>query len=81
MNVIETRLQSLAWDAVRAGPAYGPDDDRRKSGASSVSGSRGVRGNLSSRCQGRDPSGRTTRTKLPMRGTGADQPVVATKPG
>jgi hypothetical protein len=36
MNVIETRLQSLAWDAVKAGPAYGLDDDRRKGGASSV---------------------------------------------
>ena len=35
-NVIETRLQSLAWDAVKAGPAYGLDDDRRKGGASSV---------------------------------------------
>jgi hypothetical protein len=23
MNVIETRLQSLAWDAVKAEPAYG----------------------------------------------------------
>ena len=36
MNVIETRLQSLAWDAVKAGPAYGLDGDRRKGGASSV---------------------------------------------
>jgi len=36
MNVIETRLQSLAWDAVKARPAYGLDDDRRKGGASSV---------------------------------------------
>ena len=36
MDVIETRLQSLAWDAVRAVPAYVPDDDRRKGGASSV---------------------------------------------
>ena len=36
MDVIETRLQSLAWDAVKAGPAYGLDGDRRKGGASSV---------------------------------------------
>src|SRR5262249_18739217 len=35
-GVIETRLQSLAWDAVKAGPAYGLDGDRRKGGASSV---------------------------------------------
>ena len=36
MNVIETRLQSLAWDTVKAEPAYGLGDDRRKGGASSV---------------------------------------------
>jgi hypothetical protein len=36
MNVIETRLQSLAWDAVKAGPAYGLDGDRRKGGVSLV---------------------------------------------
>jgi len=36
MDVIKTRLQSLAWDAVKAGPAYGLDDDRRKGGVSSV---------------------------------------------
>ena len=37
------------------------------------------RGNLSSRCEGRNPSGRPTRVRVPMRDTGADQPVVATK--
>ena len=36
MDVIETRLQSLAWDAVKAGLAYGLDGDRRKGGASSA---------------------------------------------
>ena len=35
-NVIETRLQSLAWDAVKAGPAYGLGGDRHKGGVSSV---------------------------------------------
>ena len=36
MDVIQTRLQSLAWDVVKAVPAYGLDDDRRKGGVSSV---------------------------------------------
>jgi hypothetical protein len=31
--------------------------------------------------EGRTPSGRTARGRVPMRGTGADRPVVATKPG
>jgi len=43
-------------------------------------GSHAERGNLSSRWKGRNPSGRTARVKVPMRGTGAEQPVVAVKP-
>ncbi len=35
-NVIKTRLQSLAWDAVEALPAYGLGDDRHKGGVSLV---------------------------------------------
>lgn len=37
------------------------------------------RGNLSPRCQGRSSSGDPIRARVPMRGTGADRPVVATK--
>ena len=36
MNVIKTRLQSLAWDGVKARPAYGLGGDRRKGGVSLV---------------------------------------------
>ena len=35
--------------------------------------------NLSPRCQGRSPSGSPTRIRVPMRGTGAEWPVVAGK--
>ncbi len=35
--------------------------------------------NLSPRCQGRSPSGSPTRIRVPMRGTGAEWPVVAMK--
>lgn len=35
--------------------------------------------NLSSRCQGRSPSGEPARARVPMRGTGAERPVVARK--
>ena len=35
--------------------------------------------NLSPRCQGRSPSGSPTRIRVPMRGTGAEWPVVALK--
>ncbi len=45
----------------------------------SVTGSCVQPGNLSPRCQGRSPSGGPTRTRVPMRGTGADQLVVAMK--
>ncbi len=34
MDVIETRLQSLAWDKAREVPAYGPSGDRHEGGAS-----------------------------------------------
>jgi len=39
----------------------------------------GERGNLSSRCEGINPSGGPTRVRVPMRGTGADQPVLVKK--
>src|SRR5579863_6944463 len=44
------------------------------------SGSSGERGNLPLRCQGRTPSGRPTRGRVPMRSGGTDQPVGAMKP-
>ena len=35
-DVIETRLQSLAWDEAREVPVYGPSGDRHEGGASPV---------------------------------------------
>ena len=40
-----------------------------------------VFGNLSLRCQGRSPSGDHHEASVPMRSTGADQPVRAMKAG
>ena len=39
------------------------------------------RGNLSPRCEGRNPRGRPPRMRSPMRGTGAERPVRAMKSG
>jgi hypothetical protein len=80
-DVAETRLQSLAWDGTRRKPADCPSGDRHKDGVRPVRGSCVERGNLSPRCEGRTPSGRPTRGRVPMRGEGADGVVVAMKPG
>jgi hypothetical protein len=80
-DVIETRLQSLAWDKVWGIPAYCPGGDRHERWRESGLGFCVERGNLSPRCQGRPPSGRPTRDRVPMRGTGADRPVRAMKLG
>ena len=80
-DVIETRLQSVVWDRAWGQPAYCPGGGRHEGGVSSTTGSRAERGNLSPRCQGRTSSGRPTRGRVPMRGTGTDRLVVAMKPG
>ncbi len=80
-NVIETRLQSLVWDRAWGRPVYCPGGGRHKGGESSTTGSCAERGNLSPRCQGRPSSGRPTRGRVPMRGTGADRLVVVMMPG
>src|SRR5262245_35765233 len=79
-NVIETRLQSLAWDQVKAGPAYGLDGDRRKGGVRLVLALMENVGTCRHDAKGR-PQWKTHKDQVPMRGTGADQPVVAWKPG
>src|SRR5215813_8504094 len=80
MNVIETRLQSLAWDGVKARPAYGLGGDRRKGGVSLVRALMENVGTCRHDAKGR-PQWTTHKGQVPMRGTGADQPVVASKPG
>jgi hypothetical protein len=75
MNVIKTRLQSLAWDGVKARPAYGLDGDRRKGGVSLVRALMENVGTCRHDAKGR-PQWKTHTDRVPMRGTGADQPVV-----
>ena len=80
-DVAETRLQSLAWDEARRKPVDCPSGDRHEDGERPARGSCVERGNLSPRCQGRAPSGRPTRGRVPMRGEGTDGSVLVTKPG
>lgn len=80
-DVLETRLQSLACDEVWGKPVYCPDGDRHKGGVSLAAGGCAERGNLAPRCEGSTPSGRPIRSRVPMRGAGADGLVVARKPG
>jgi hypothetical protein len=80
-SVAETRLQLLAWEGVRREPADWPSGDRHEDGVRPARGSCVERGNLLPRCEGRPPSGRPARSRVPMRGAGTDRPVVAMKPG
>jgi len=74
-DVAETRLQLLAWDEARREPADWPSGDRHEDGVRPARGSCAERGNLLPRCQGRPPSGRTARSRVPKRGAGADGSV------
>ena len=78
-DIIETKLSALAWDKIWKVPVYCPSGGRHIGGMSSDTGFYREHGNLSSRCKGRTSSGRTTRVRVPMRGTGADQLVVVKK--
>ena len=80
-DVAETRFQLLAWDGARKVPADWPSGDRHEGGVRPARGSCAERGNLAPRCQGRPPSGRPARSRVPMRGAGTDGFVVAMKPG
>src|SRR5262245_52292412 len=80
-DVTETRLQSLAWDPAEAKPAYGLGGDRHKGGVISVRALTGNVGSWSPRWQGKATRGRPLRATVPRRGTGSDQPIVASKPG
>ena len=52
---------------------------RRRCGTTPESGCPAEHGNQSLRCQGSPPSSRPARSRVPKRGTGADQLVVARK--
>jgi len=81
MDVIETRLQLLAWDEARGIPAYCPSGDRHEGGASPAQALvRNVgtwRPDAKGELRVADPRG----GRVPMRGAGADGLVVAKKPG
>jgi hypothetical protein len=81
MNVIKTGVQSLLRDKAREKPAYCPSGDRHRGGVSSVQALMRNVGTSSLDVQGRTPSGRPARGRVPMRGGGADRPVVVMKPG
>ena len=51
-DVVETRLQSLAWDEARRVPADWPGGDRHEGGVRPMRGSCVEHGNLLLRCQG-----------------------------
>src|SRR3954463_2747769 len=80
-DVAKTRLPLLACDKARRKLADWPSGDRHEDGVRPTRGSCVERGNLSPRCQGRPPRGRPLRSRVPMRGTGADGFVVPSKPG
>ena len=80
-DAIESRLQSLACDRAWEIPVYCSSGGRHERRRDPGLGFCAERGNLSPRCKGRTPSGRPTRSRVPMRGTGADRPVRAMKPG
>jgi len=80
-DVAKTRLQLLACDKARRKPADWPSGDRHEDGVRPARGSCAERGNLSPRCEGRPPSGRPTRSRVPMRGEGTDGFVVPSRPG
>lgn len=81
MVVIETKLQSLAWDKARGVPVYCPSDDRHEGGASPAQALVRNVGTCRLDAKGElrvaDPRG----GRVPMRGAGADGSVVAKKPG
>jgi hypothetical protein len=64
-NVIKTRLQSLAWETVKALPAYGLGDDRHKGGVILVQALAGNVGtwdhDVKGKVQGVAPRGRQYR--------------------
>ena len=80
-DVIETRLQLLAWDEARGVPAYCPSGDRHEGGASPAQALVWNVGTCCPDAKGElrvvDPRG----GRVPMRGAGADGSVVAKKPG
>lgn len=62
-------------------PDYWANGGRRIGGVKLIQASVRNCGNQSFRCEGRSPSGRNHKARVPMRGTGADRSVVVMKAG
>ncbi len=80
-NVVETKLQLLAWDEAVGTPGYCHGGDRHEGGASPDQALVRNVGTYCSDAKGELTSGSPTRRRVPMRSRGADRRVVALKPG
>src|SRR5262249_37955054 len=72
-------IQKSSGRIISLNPPYGLDGDRRKGGVSLVLVLSEKVGSCGHDAKGR-PKWNTHKDQVPMRGTGADQPVVAPKP-
>src|SRR4030095_8546135 len=81
MDAIETGVQSLLRDKAREKPVYCPGGGRHEGGVSPAQALVWNVGSSGLDAQGSPPSGRPVRGRVPMRGGGADGPVVVRKPG
>jgi len=80
IDVIETRGQSLTWDAVWGEPVYCPDGDRHKGGLTVVRAHAWNVGTCGADAKGESQGEELTRLSVPMRHRGTDRLVVVTKP-
>lgn len=81
IDVIETREQSLPWDAVWGEPVYCPDGDRHKGGMTVVWAHAWNVGTCGADAKGERQVEELTRRSVPMQHRGADRLVVVMKPG
>jgi len=76
---VETRPESLAWDKAQGEPAYGLGGVRHEGGVILIQALVRNVGTCRLDGKGRNSSGGPARMRVPMRGTGTEQPIVATK--
>jgi len=81
IDVIETRGQSLTWDAVWGEPVYCPDGDRHKGGMTVVRAHAWNVGTCGADAKGESQGEELARLSVPTRHRGTDRLVVVTKPG
>ena len=81
IDVIETREQSLPWNAVWGKPVYCPDGDRHKGGMTVVRAHTRNVGTCGADAKGERQGEELARLSVPMRHRGADRLVVVMKRG